>query len=650
MILKSTRVIVLIVGLTLSADRRTFAADSDDKPTTTRQTRRSAAPPKTPVRNQKAEADAPRLLTSENSNTGKLSHGSSNAGSASDFASMREDLQHLQAEVDRLKAQPRDASLGKQSEERSAVRGEFFPRLKPTGGASLMDDRDAVTTDPGVTDLGNLFDDDPAPLSNPYDAIQLIQQLDEDRSPSAFGAVPGQHLRPRRTNELGSIGLPALPEYKPNMPALKRKVEAEFGDGLTVKTDDDYFSLTFHNLTQVDGRFFDPSGDPLHDNFIIPRQRWYVIGNISPNVRYYTVINRGYGTLDVLDAWVDLNFGGIDRDKLEIRVGRMKTPYTYEYIKISETDLIAPERSVFVGNLAPNREIGVMAHGRLLNQRLEYAVGLFNGPRRSFEGFNNGKDLFTFINSKPFLDGDSELLKQLNVGGSWNWGNEHNPAQPFDLRTANDQSTSPAAGNVSPTFFRLADNVFEDGTRMQWSGDVAWYYKSMGILAGYQGGFQDYALTIGVLPSVQQLRLGQQEFAGVIGGNRTRVPMSGYSIAAFYFLTGEEITRRVDLLEPRKQFASSALSEGNIGAIELFSRYAFMSLGGDVFTAGLADPTISSNRATVIDNGVNWYLNHYVKLTFDWQYSAYGSPVLLTPAGRNTSFNNLFWLRTQVFF
>ena len=113
-----------------------------------------------------------------------------------------------------------------------------------------------------------------------------------------------------------------------------------------VRTDDDYFSLTFHNLTQVDGRLFNPVGDPLHDNFSIPRQRWYVLGNISPYVRYYTVINRGFSSIDVLDAWTDWSVGDIDRDMLQIRVGRMKTPYTYEYMKVAENDLIAAERSV----------------------------------------------------------------------------------------------------------------------------------------------------------------------------------------------------------------------------------------------------------------------------------------------------------------
>ena len=622
-------ILVMLATMLLPIDRRSIAQGPAEGREVTRRVARPVTPRPKSARNDDADSESPKPP------------GNDRAPTTDDIEELREELQRLKAEMRSLKSSERETA----TKRRSAPRGSSGSVFE-AAAASGVDEDDGEPRPLGR--FGFQLDDEQPAVANPFGDIQLIQQ--GDWRPSEFGAAPGQHLRPRRTNELGSIGLPAMPEYIPNMPARTRKVEAEFGDGLTVKTDDDYFSLTFHNLTQVDGRFFSPAGDPLHDNFIVPRQRWYVIGNISPMVRYYTVINRGYGTLDVLDAWVDMSVGSIDRDELQIRVGRMKTPYTYEYIKISETDLIAPERSVFVGNLAPNREIGIMAHGQLLDKRFEYALGLFNGPRRSFEDFNSGKDLFTFINTKPFLDGDFDFLKQLNIGGSWNWGNEHNPAQPFALRTANDQSTSSAAGNVSPTFFRFGDKVFEDGTRMQWSGDLAYYYKSFGMLAGYQGGFQDYALTVGVLPTVQQLRLGQQEFVGVIGGNKTRVPMTGYSVAAFYFLTGEEVTRRVNLLEPRKPYAGSTWREGNIGGIELFTRYAFMDLGGNVFTGGLADSAISSNSAAVFDNGVNWYLNHYVKLTFDWQYSAYGNPVLLTPAGRNTSFNNLFWLRTQVFF
>ncbi|HTI52236.1 MAG TPA: hypothetical protein VL475_14835 [Planctomycetaceae bacterium] len=579
------------------------------------------------------------------------------AGDALD--ELRSEIRRLRGEVDRLKQ----------------TRPEYRPagqidRLEQTGAVFVRPPPPAALFDEGAyearpllryrslfeEDSRRILEDDPidqdVPDPSNDSSIQLIQ-FDEA---SEFGAIPGQRLLPRRKETFGSIAIPVLPEYKPDvreykpdMPARRRKLEADFGEGLGVRTDDDYFTLTFHNLTQVDFRGFVPSGDPLHDNFVIPRQRWYVLGNVTPFIRYYTVINRGYGTIDVLDAWADVALPAIEPEKLMLRVGRMKTPYTYEYIKIAENDLIAAERSVFVGNMAPNREIGIMAHGQLLDRKVEYALGLFNGPRRSFEDFNSGKDLFTYVSARPFLDGDTEWLRNTNIGGSWNWGNEHNPVQPFALRTANDQSTSSAAANVSPTFFYFDPNAIESGTRMQWSADLAWYYKNCGLLAGYQGGYQYYALAADPPPNVRDIRAGTQAFVGVNGTGATRVPMTGYSAAFFWFITGEEVTRRVELLEPRKEYSTSRFFEGNIGAIELFSRYAFMSLGSNVFSAGLADQSISSNRATVLDNGFNWYLTHYTKFTFEWQYAFYGNPVWLTPT-TTTGHNNLFWTRLQIFF
>jgi hypothetical protein len=61
------------------------------------------------------------------------------------------------------------------------------------------------------------------------------------------------------------------------------------------------------------------------------------------------------------------------------------------------------------------------------------------------------------------------------------------------------------------------------------------------------------------------------------------------------------------------------------------------------------NPNLWSNVANVTDAGFNWYLNHYVKFTFDYQYAAYGNPVYIAP-GKLTNHNNLFWFRTQILF
>lgn len=438
--------------------------------------------------------------------------------------------------------------------------------------------------------------------------------------------------------------------YVPDMRPVALGAAAQFREGLQVRTTDEIFTFEFHNLSQLDYREFSQTGDALHDNFIIPRQRWYMQGDVTPYATYYTVINRGYGSLDVLDSWVDYNFAPKYKEKFQIRVGRMKTPFTYEYIKISESDLIAPERSLFVGNFAPNREVGAMAHGRVFDGIMEYFVGVFNGPRRDFQDFNNSKDVFTFLNFRPFVNTDINWLKYLNISGSVNGGNQRNPVQPNALTTGNDQSPSAAVVNVSPTFLIFNSKAFENGARMEWAGDVAYYYKSFTMLAGYQGGFQNYSLQATGTPTSTTAfgSFASGAFVGVGSSKQTRVPLTGWSVAATYFLTGEEISRRVYLTEPIRPFGYYN-GRLNPGAIEVYSRIANLQLGDQVFTGGLANPAFWANRATAIDTGVNWYWNHYVRMYFDWQHSMYNQPVFLSET-KSSKHQDLFWIRTQVFF
>jgi phosphate-selective porin OprO and OprP len=330
----------------------------------------------------------------------------------------------------------------------------------------------------------------------------------------------------------------------------------------------------------------------------------------------------------------------------------MKTPFTYEYIKMSEGDLIAPERSLFVTNFADNRSDGVMAHGYLFERMMEYYVGVFNGPRRSFVGFDNTPDVISFLNFKPFLVSGPDWLKQLNIGGSILGGNQRNPTQPAELTTANDQSStsSPAVANVSPIFLIYNTRTFENGPNMMWSSDVAYYYRSFTMLANYEGGFQNYGLApTGTLPSVNVFGpLASGAFVGVGSSHRTQVPIEGWSLAATYFVTGEQITRRVYLVEPKRPFGYYN-GRFNPGAIELYSRFANLQLDDKIFTGGFANPAYWANRANAIDTGVNWYWNHYIRMYFDWQHSMYNREVFLSDS-KSTRHEDLYWFRTQVFF
>lgn len=475
--------------------------------------------------------------------------------------------------------------------------------------------------------------------------------------------APRERLQTGESGGAGEVFEPSSPAvmagyvnkrgpYRPDQRPARLPAEIYFREGLEIRSADDFITLEFHNLTQLDYRDFSQTGAALHDSFIVPRQRWYIQGQLSPYAYYYTVINRGYGSLDILDSWVDFNFAPQYKEQFQIRTGRMKTPFGYEYIKASDSDLMAPERSLFVTNFSDNREIGVMAHGYLFQRSMEYYVGVFNGPRRGFESFNNSKPVFGMINTKPFLHSGIEWLENLNIDGFVNGGNLLAPVQPAALTTANDQSPSSSAAvvNVSPTFLIFNSRAFENGMYMEWGSDIAYFYKSFTMLANYAGGFQNYGLQ-GPTPLPSATVYGpfaSGAFVGVGSPHRIKVPLAGWSVAATYFLTGEQITRRVYLTEPRRPFGFYN-GRLNPGAIEAYFRFSNLQLGDQVFTGGLANSTEWANRASTTDTGINWYWNHYVRFDFDWQHAFYNQPVFMSDT-KTSRHNDLYWLRTQIFF
>lgn len=404
-----------------------------------------------------------------------------------------------------------------------------------------------------------------------------------------------------------------------------------FGEGLEFESDDDEFKLQFHDLTQAEFRGFDNRDlGVLKDQFFIPRQRWYFVGDLTKNVGFYTSINRGYGSLDLLDAFITLRFS----NALRFRIGRMKTPYLYEYFSIAEGDLIAPERSMFATNLSLNRQNGFMFLGELFDNSLSYATGLFNGPRRSFQNLNSAFDSIGTLTWRPFLKSDRfRALNYLNIGGSWDVGYQDNyPPQPINFGTAADQTPSVAAQYLSPTFLSMNANARELGMREQWGGHVVWYYKSFFLLAEYGGAREGF---------------------GVLNQSRSvPVNMNGIDITTSYFITGEQVTRRVNMVKPIRDFNFNFLKPGqqfSPGAVELIARYSNLSIGRDIFTGGFANPNLWSNNVWATDIGLNWYLNFYTRIFLDWQHAEFGSPVSTAP-GKFTSFTDLYWLRFQIFF
>jgi phosphate-selective porin OprO/OprP len=107
----------------------------------------------------------------------------------------------------------------------------------------------------------------------------------------------------------------------------------------------------------------------------------YFDGRITKPIEYQISFQQAYDRFNLLDAFLHFNYD----KRFQYRIGRYKTPYTYEFYKINVWDLFAPERSLFNVNFALNRQLGAAFSGEFFDERMEYAIGAFNGQRNSYQ-------------------------------------------------------------------------------------------------------------------------------------------------------------------------------------------------------------------------------------------------------------------------
>ena len=399
-----------------------------------------------------------------------------------------------------------------------------------------------------------------------------------------------------------------------------------FMEGFKWRTEDGEFSLNLHAEIQADIRAYAQRTDPVDQfGYDIHRMRFIFNGHLSKPIEYNLSISQGLGDLQLLDAYLNFDYDS----RLQFRFGRYRVPFGYDSYALSNQFLLTPERSVFAINYGYNRNMAAMWHGELLESSVEYALAVANGPRNSIYDQNAAKDLLTYVNVRPFLSWECELpaLKYLNIGASSGNGIQDQSPQPKIFRTSTNATNSEGAATMIPAFLQLNSGVTEEGLRSQWEVHMAWYYKQLSVQAAYDWGFNTY-----YNPANSQ---------------SVRLPVEAYHVQFGYFLTGEQVERRT-FVSPLQPFDLRAGRRGP-GAIELQARFDHFAVGNEVFTGGLADPALWTNRTNTIDAGVNWYLNKYVKIMFDWQHSMYASPVIYRPGGYSRSLD-LFWTRMQVYF
>jgi phosphate-selective porin OprO/OprP len=132
------------------------------------------------------------------------------------------------------------------------------------------------------------------------------------------------------------------------------------------------------------------------------------------------------------------------------------------------------------------------------------------------------------------------------------------------------------------------------------------------------------------------------------------IPTMAWYVQTSWLLTGEDAVMKMP--KPKKNFDPQ---KGTWGAFELAARYSRLEIGSAMFENHPGDltPTFaaagSTNRASEITLGLNWYLNPNVKLMFDWEHTIFDGDIIVSPTSGIGSKKSLddedaFLFRTQI--
>ncbi len=355
--------------------------------------------------------------------------------------------------------------------------------------------------------------------------------------------------------------------------------------GLKVESADKAFQMRLGGLMQFDSRTaIDDKNDTSNDQFLARRIRPTMEGRLYDIYSYRIMPDFGNGQSKIYDAYAEAAFA----PTATVRIGKFKPPVGIEQFQ-SDAYGAFPERGL-PSSLMPSRDIGAQLSGALLDNRLEYQAGLFNGTTDGGNGdgdVGDGKEVLLRLFATPFATSDIAVLEKLSLGVGGTFGEKSG--------TRTSTQLSGYKSPVQSTFFSYNAGAYAHGAHKRITPQLSYYTGPFGLLAEY------------VLSS-QEVQLGTVQ---------ERLDNHAWGVTATYLLTGEEAG--YGAVKPRHKFVPG---QGQWGAWELAGRYGVLHIDDNAFPL-FASSTSSARTVREVEAGLNWYLNDNVKLMLSYDYSSF---------------------------
>jgi phosphate-selective porin OprO/OprP len=307
---------------------------------------------------------------------------------------------------------------------------------------------------------------------------------------------------------------------------------------------------------------------------------------------------QGNETNNLLDA-----YGELVLPPSAIRMGQFKEPFSLEW-QTADKAITFAERSMGY-YLGPKRDIGVMLHGELLQEKMAYGIGFFNGDGDDGSTRGNEHDdpevaLRAVV--KPLHDTSLDGLKNLQVGGSATYAR-------IDLANIDLKVKSSGMAGTNRNIYVLSHDtkfgVLQDvDARARYALETAWVWKSLAAQAEY-------------------MNLNYSGLQPVSGPDRDAEFSSWYA-SLIWCQTGEEPVLSDGVIKPIHPAVFFNPDEGTYGAFVWALRFDHFSGDEDWITEGAH---VSVSETDAVSLAFNWILFPMHRIVIDYTRTDFSDPL-----------------------
>ncbi|NDC79741.1 MAG: hypothetical protein EB090_00475 [Verrucomicrobia bacterium] len=380
--------------------------------------------------------------------------------------------------------------------------------------------------------------------------------------------------------------------------------------GMIFRSQDNHHLIRLGGLLQLDDRQFVDPGTSDMSKFLVRRARPYASGYFYDDWEYrfapeFALSSPNATTYSTTIADAFINFDTLE--EIQVQAGKFTVPLGLEMLTPVAFIPFA-ERSL-TSNLIPNRDLGVMAHGILFDEKLSWAAMVGSGARndtvQSGLDYGTGPVGYFRLFCQPFRN-ESEVPEELHglhfgVGGSIGWQTQNQSISSSNLF----QNYSTDGGN---TFLSFPNGLGVQGE--VWRISPQLYFENGPI--SVWGEF-----------TAEQQGVDTAGIYGSSGGGFTNYQTTAWDVEVDWVITGEPCS--LGGIVPQKPLD---FSTGDIGAWELAFRYDGLAAGANMFRpvaeGGMGISPISNatgvNGASV---ALNWYPNRIIRLGVTFEYNAF---------------------------